>query len=150
MIEIMIGVALLFVFLGALRWFSTTDVKKVSLLTRVAGASALGVFAIAMLAKGRIFIAIPAFLAAMAFARGWLARTPRSGPKSPGGGQPAPRNHQMSAAEAYEILGLKPGATDADIKAAHRRLMAKIHPDHGGSDYLAAKINQAKDFLLKQ
>lgn len=149
MIEIMIGVALLFVFLGTLRWFSTTDVKKVSLLARVAGASALGLFAIAMLAKGRIFIAIPAFLAAMAFARGWLARTPRVNGQSPGG-RPAPRDSQMTVAEAYAILGLEPGATKTEIKAAHRRLMAKIHPDLGGSDYLATKINQAKDFLLKQ
>ena len=54
----------------------------------------------------------------------------------------------MSHDEALAVLGLKAGATNDDIKNAHRRLMKDFHPDRGGSDYLAAKINQAKDILL--
>lgn len=56
----------------------------------------------------------------------------------------------MDEATAWSILGLAPGASVDDIKAAHRRLMTKLHPDHGGSSYLAAQLNQAKDFLLSR
>jgi hypothetical protein len=55
---------------------------------------------------------------------------------------------KMSRDEACRILGLKPGVSKEEIKAAHHRLMANLHPDHGGSDYLAAKINEARDVLL--
>lgn len=54
----------------------------------------------------------------------------------------------MTKNKAYDVLGLKPGASKDEIVAAHRRMMQKIHPDRGGSDYLAAEINQAKDTLL--
>ena len=55
----------------------------------------------------------------------------------------------MTRKEAFEILELESNATVAEIKSAHRRLMKKFHPDHNGSDYMAVKLNEAKDLLLK-
>jgi hypothetical protein len=87
----------------------------------------------------------------------WLAsstRHPReplaSGRRPPPSGaprEPGPRSG-MSVNEACSILGVEPTATTADIRSAYKRLMLKVHPDHGGAPGLAAQLNAARDRLL--
>jgi hypothetical protein len=72
-------------------------------------------------------------------------------PRRASGGDGRPRRAgKMTEEEAYEVLGLRKGATRDDVARAHRALMKKLHPDHGGSTDLAARVNEAKDILLRR
>jgi DnaJ homolog subfamily C member 19 len=110
----------------------------------------LAILAVLLALSGRTGGAIPALAGAvMAFMRykGIALTLWNLGRRQPGA-RPAPRRGRMTLEEAYRVLGL-PVDADADaVRAAHRRLIAQLHPDQGGTDYLAAQINEARDVLL--
>lgn len=78
----------------------------------------------------------------------WLDRVEPAWREAEAAGTAPPRTGPMTRAEALAVLGLTEDATEAEIRTAHRRLMMAAHPDQGGSDWLAARLNEARDILL--
>ncbi|HMN71432.1 MAG TPA: DnaJ domain-containing protein [Rhodoblastus sp.] len=81
---------------------------------------------------------------------GWRQAGEGYGDARGGGTRTRTRNAAMSEDEAYEVLGLHKGASREEISRAHRTLMKKLHPDQGGSTDLAARVNEAKDVLMRR
>ncbi|GAB4137954.1 MAG: hypothetical protein Tsb0016_03550 [Sphingomonadales bacterium] len=144
---LLLGLVALIAIVGVLRWAAYADIrqiKRVLWLTAAAAGLALAVF---LAISGRFAAALP-FIIPIFFAWRRLPRMNRqNGPRQ--APPPGASRGGMSIEEAREILGVDANATAPEITAAHRRLIAKLHPDHGGSNYLAAKLNEAKDLLLK-
>jgi DnaJ family protein C protein 19 len=137
----LLGIVALLVVMGALGAFSKAQVSTLKSLGMWMAAIGGLLLATMLLLTGRGGIAISALFLLGPLIWSWVAQA------KPSVGS-APRAGPMTRQEALDILGLRAGATAADIRAAHRRLMLAAHPDHGGSDWLAARINQARDVLL--
>jgi DnaJ homolog subfamily C member 19 len=158
MLWLIIGALTLFLFLGGLRAFERASVTTIKSL--LAWIAALGGVTLALLLvlTGREGIALGALamFGPLIWQRWQAYRSSlgtRSNQQQAGeSSQPPPRRAAggMSVDEAYQVLGLHPGATEAEIRAAHHRLMRTAHPDSGGSDWLATRINLARDVLLRR
>ncbi len=161
MLWLVLGGLVLFAFLGGLRAFEHASVTTIKSLVAWIAALAGISLALLLVLTGRSGIAIGALaLFGPLIWNRWRAAHPRMGQGGGtagqgsggqgGGGQggQARRSGAMTREEAYQVLGLKPGASEADIRAAHHRLMRAAHPDAGGSDWLASRVNQARDMLL--
>jgi DnaJ homolog subfamily C member 19 len=151
MLWLALGGLTLFAFLGGLRAFERASIDSVKLLIAWIVALAGLSLALMLVLTGRAGGAMAAatLLGPLAWEKWRSAFGPaarRSG--HAGTRPPPPQSGPMSRAEAYAVLGLHPGATEAEIRAAHKRLMRSVHPDGGGSDWVAARVNQARDVLL--
>ncbi len=139
------GLAIALALWALLKALANAPPGKVAAGARMAGAG-LGVLgALWLVLTGRIGVAVA--LGQM-LGRLFGAGAGAAGPDGHAQGAPPPRAGRMDRAEAARLLGVAENADADTVKAAHRRLLMKVHPDHGGSDYLAAKLNEAKDTLL--
>jgi DnaJ-like protein len=168
---LLIGVLALALMLWLLKSFARSDPQYLAMIMTRIGRTAGGILALAGAAflgvRGELLVALP--LAGLGFSLlGWepgrellasyLGRwspgwredaNHRTDDPAAGRGRPA-ASGKMSEQEAYQVLDLQPGANAEDIGRAHRALIKKLHPDQGGSTYLAARVNEAKEVLLRR
>lgn len=155
--------ALMFVLLT--QWGGLTPEKRKAATWKLA-LGVFGVILVFLVLTGRVHILVAGFAALLPLLKRlpmllrhlpWLNKLYRDyksgGRQNDGqqGRQQSPvATGQMGIREACEILGVDQGYSREDVVTAHRRLMQKIHPDRGGNDYLAAKVNEAKSVLLER
>lgn len=150
-----LGFLLAGLLLMLLNWWANADVKSAKRSLTWAIIAVCLVLGLILLATGKAILAVvPAGFALFRMVGPSLAKLAlgrllqgRFGNRSSGAGQQS--TEMMTRAEALEVLGLQEGASEQEIKDAYRRLMSQMHPDKGGSDWMAAKLNTAKRVLLK-
>jgi hypothetical protein len=165
---LLIGLLALALTLWLVKSFARIDRRYMAMIMARIGSTVGGVLsltaAVFLLLRGEIIIAVPLAVFGLSML-GWqpaheLLESYLSG-RRPRGREDAEDNAaagrrspvpsgKMTEQEAHQILGLQPGASADDITRAHRNLIKKLHPDQGGSTYLAARVNEAKDVLLRR
>jgi DnaJ homolog subfamily C member 19 len=148
MIALLLGCLSLLVVMGALGAFSKAQVNTIKQFGVWVAAIGGLLLACLLFLTGRGGTAIAALVMLGPLVWSWVmeAKHPRGGTA---GARPGRGAGAMTREEALAVLGLQPGASEAEIREAHRRLMRMAHPDTGGSDWLASRINQARDVLLR-
>ena len=139
---ILLAIGVMIGLYGLYQFFLSATPKQVTtmMVTVVTGALALALFLLAV--SGRLPLALAALSALWPIGVG-LYRRRQTTPAA------APAARPMTRAEALNILGLSEGAGESDIQEAYKRLMMKVHPDQQGSEWMASKLNAARDYLLK-
>ena len=152
------GLALLVLLVLMGRGYVRADPKNLAKGFRRTAGAVLALVTVALGVTGRAGLAFITAGLSWFLLFGSVPPWQRTAPSGPGTGNgqnqrgsapPPARTGVMSRSEALKVLGLEEGATEEHIRAAHRRLILQTHPDKGGTSYLAAKINEAKDVLLK-
>ncbi len=164
MIRIVLLIFILLIAFWGLRWFLKTPASEVAKTIKKSGLYILAVLFVLLALTGKlnwIFALVSVLLAyagrmlpvilryAPQLQRLWVLFNSRKA-SADKNSSTRPPSSDMTKAQAYDVLGLKPGATEQEIIQAHKRLMQKNHPDRGGSDFLAAQINRAKQVLLNR
>lgn len=146
MLGLALGLGALVLLLAGAEAFSRARIATIkALLAWVAALAGLSLLVLMLLSgRGAGALAAVPFVLPLA-ANWWRERHPA---RRPSPGRSASGGPRMSRAEALQVLGLQEGASEAEIRGAWLRLMQGAHPDRGGSDWLAAKLNQARDVLL--
>ncbi|MCM2345018.1 MAG: DnaJ domain-containing protein [Alphaproteobacteria bacterium] len=128
---------------GLYKFFVSATPKQISSFLLATVFFILCIALLFMAVTGRLPAAIALLLALWPIGLAWWKA--RHSPVKPKPVQPL----HMTRSEALEILGLSDSATAEDIEDAYKRLIVKVHPDQQGSDWMAAKLNEARDLLLK-
>ena len=150
-LKIIIGLVFLILLIFALRVLAKTHPRNILRFLKIVGIVVLAILVIYLLATGKFLAAMGGVTGIISLLVRWgilwkqlnslfsFKRTAEHGKE---------RLIEMSKMEALEVLGLKENCSQDDVKSAHKKLIKNIHPDQGGSDWLAAKNNRAKDILL--
>lgn len=135
---ILLLIGLIFAVLGLYRFFLKAEPYQIKAMVLALVAAGIGIASLFLAVTGRLPAALAILAALWPLGVSWLrSKKLYSEPNLP-----------TDRKEAYDILGLEEGASEEDIREAHLRLMKKVHPDQKGSDWLAKKINAARDLLL--
>lgn len=152
MLPLLLGLASLGVLMLALGMFSRAQIRSIKQFGVWVAAIGGLLLALLLILTGRGGAAVAALLMLGPMVWSWVQPTARRSDRTASAPPPPPppprRARGMSREEALAVLGLPPNADAAAVREAHRRLMRMAHPDSGGSDWLASRINQARDVLL--
>lgn len=142
MAYVILVIGVLLAVIGLYRYILKSSPRQIKALFLAVAAFGVGLAAFVFALTGKLPAAIAILAALWPIAAAYLKNRPMAA-------RPSSEGLPLTEQEAYDVLGLPPGAGEDDIRAAHLRLMKKVHPDQKGSDWLAKKINAARDLLLK-